>query len=391
MTKTISSDRHLNVLIFGMTIYYQIVLNSAWGYIDTVPLWKYVGYILYGIMLFQLALRLLHLPLNPVRLFTIVTYAGFMVLFLAMGNLSVASVFLIGGFCMLLSVDDILYSFGAASVLALLTVFGLTVAGVLPFYNTDIHYWVFGFKNPNNVGYYFTLVFSLFLVRQWKHPSNGLWAFLIISILIDKFWLHDMTAQLVSFFLIGLWAIARKWPKLTDIRLVHWAIVAAPFILTALTVTIGKLYGRLGFLYKLNNVFTSRPAIWHYYMQQFPLKLLGGNIPPNVTVYRGAFDGAFLYYPLTNGFLVSLVLLVLISLMLHFLLKAKRLDVVCFVLSALAFSFSENAPFFIYSSPLLAIALSVAAPGMSHVPEYPSFMVGDESEASRERQQIHVE
>jgi hypothetical protein len=370
-------DRRINNIIFGMTIFYQIVLNSSWSYLDTVPLWKYVGYLLYGVMLFQLAVRLIHVKLTKLQLGSILFYAGMMVLFLATGNLSVASVFLLGGFALFLSVDDILTGFLYAVVLGMLTVFALAVLGALPFYNSDIQYWVFGFKNPNNVGYYFTLIFSLLMIKQWQHPTWGLFGFLVVSTVIDKYVLHDMTALMVSIVFLILWGIARKWPKFPQLRLIRWTIIASPFLLTFLTVLIGKMYTHVGFIYKLDDIFTSRPAIWHYYMDHFPMKLLGGNIPSVVTVYRGAFDGVFLYYPLTNGLIVTVVLLLAISAMLYYLLKHDRIDVVCFVLSALLFAFSENAPFFIYSSPLLVIALALATPGMKHDPNEPAIMVDD--------------
>lgn len=371
-------DRHINRIIFAMTIFYQIVLNSSWSYLDTVPLWKYVGYLLYGVMLFQLAFRLMHLKMTKLQFASVLFYAGMMMLFLATGNLSVASVFLIGGFALFLSIDDILTGFLYAIVFGMLTVLGLAVVGALPFYNGDIQYWVFGFKNPNNVGYYLTLIFSLLMIKQWQHPTWGLFGFLAVSTILDKYVLHDMTALMVSFVLLILWGVARMWPKFMQLRLVRWLIIASPFLLTALTIIVGKLYTRVVLINKLNNVFTSRPAIWHYYMDHFPLKLIGSNVPSVVTVYRGAFDGVFLYYPLSNGLLVTVVLLSAISAMLYYLLKHDRIDVVCFVLSALLFAFSENAPFFIYSSPLLAMALALAAPGMKHDPSEPAFAVDEQ-------------
>lgn len=370
-------DRRINRIIFSMTIFYQIVLNSSWSYLDTVPLWKYVGYFLYAIMLFQLAMRLTRVSLTKLQFGSIAVYAGMMVLFLATGNLSVASVFLVGGFALFLSVDDILEGFLYATIFGMVTVFGLAVLKILPMYNTDIQYWVFGFKNPNNVGYYFTVIFSILLIRQWKRPSNGLWIFFIVAALIDKYWLHDMTALLVSTVVVLLYGIHKVWPKFVHLRVVQWLIIASPFLLTALTVLIGKLYGRVSIINTINNIFTSRPAIWGYYMQHFPVKLIGSNVPKVVTVYRGAFDGVFLYYPLSNGILVTVVLLTAISAALYYLLKHNRIDIVVFVISALLFAFSENAPFFVYSSPLLIIALSLAAPGTLHQPDRPALQVNE--------------
>lgn len=375
MNKSETVDRRINKMIFSMTIFYQIVLNSSWAYLDTIPLWKYVGYVLYAILVFQFTSRLIHAKITIIQILALGSGAFLMCLFLIKGNLSVASVFIISGFALLLSVEDVLDGFFYAVIFSMLAVFLLAILGILPLYNGDIQYWVFGFKNPNNVGYYLSLIFSLLLIKQWQSPSKGAWYFLLVSLLIDKYWLHDTTALLVSLFLVAFWKITRLWPQVTQYRFIKWIVISSPFLLTMLAVIIGKLYGRFAIIYRINDVFTSRPAIWHYYMLHFPLKMVGGNVPNTVSVFRGAFDGAFIYYPLTNGLLVTFVLLLSISAALYYLLKAKRLDVLSFLLGALLFAFSENAPFFVYSSPLLIIALILAAPGTPHKPDSPALVL----------------
>lgn len=365
-------DRRLNALIFGMIIYYQIVLNSGWNYLDTISLFKFIGYALYLIALVQCSVRMWRCSLSVKQFCAIGAYALLMVLFLAQGNLSVASVFVMGMLALFLTVDDVMDAFLWAIVLGMVTAFGLTLIGVLPVYNTDINFWVFGFKNPNNVGYYLTVIFGLLLVKQWRRPTWALAIYFVTITMIDWFWVEDRTAVLVSMVLVALRMISAILPRFFEWRWSRFLITASPFLLTVLTVVIGKLYGVLDIISALSKVFTSRPAIWHFYMQNFSPKLFGSNIHGEITAFRGAFDGVFLYYPMTNGIIVTLLFLSLISGLLYFLLKAKRYDVVCFILGLLLFSFSENAPFFIYSSPLLELAFLVATPGMPHQSDEPA-------------------
>lgn len=350
-------DKKYSQIILTIVLFYQIILKSGLDYIDAGPLWKYIGYLLYGVLLYLIIIKLIDSSFSLKSWLLVAMYFSILVLFLLVGNLSVASVFLFGLFSIFLTLEDVITAYLYAVVGGLITAFGLSLFGVIPIYNEAIDYWVFGFKNPNNVGYYLMVIFVLLLVKQWEKPSKYLFMYFLFMLLVDKFILFDDTALLTSVLFIMMWVITTLAPKMFAVSYVRKIIIAVPSLLTLLTLVLGYLYGILNFVTKVNQIFTLRPAIWKYYLTNFKPKLIGSNIPPVVSAYNNAFDGMYLYYPLANGLLVSLVLLVLLSLSLYYLLKTNNLPVLCLMLVFLVFGFSENAPAIVYSSPLFVFAL----------------------------------
>lgn len=355
-------EKKINTIILGMVVYYQVVLNSAWQYLETGPLWKIIGYALYAAVLYQIIFRIFHRKFSVGGWLTLGVFGSLMMLFLVMGNLAVASVFLLGLFAVMLDSEHIVDAFLYGIIAAMVTVFGMALLRILPLYNTDIQYWVFGFKNPNNVGYYLLLTFALLLVKQWKRPSWSLLIFWLVSSYLDVVWLVDDTALLVSLVLLGLWGISVAWPHFFTYHWVQFLIVCIPVGFTLLSVAIGKLFGRLDILYKLNRVFTLRPAIWHYYLSSYHIKLFGSNVPQNVSAFDGALDGMYIYFPFINGLVVSIVVLAIVTFSLKRLTSVRNVPILCLMITLLVFGLSENAPAIVYTSPLLLLAMHYGTP-----------------------------
>ncbi len=350
-------DKKYSQIILTCVLFYQIILKSGLDYLNAGSLWKYIGYFLYGLLLCVIVVKLVDSSLSIKSWLLVTLYFSMLVLFLFVGNLNVASVFLFGLFSIFLNFSDVITAYLYAVIGGLITALGLSLLGIIPIYNEAIDYWVFGFKNPNNVGYYLMVVFVLLLVKQWKKPSKYLFMYFLFMLLVDVFILFDNTALLTSVLFIIMWAIASFLPKIFTNPFIRKVTIATPVLLTLLTLFLGYSYGILNFVTKINSIFTLRPAIWKYYLMNFKPKLVGSNIPPFVNAYNNAFDGMYLYYPLSNGLVVSLVLLLLVSFSIYFLLKTDNLPILCLILVFLIFGFSENAPAIIYSSPLFTFVL----------------------------------
>ena len=62
-------------------------------------------------------------------------------------------------------------------------------------------------------------------------------------------------------------------------------------------------FNNYAFLSQLNDIFTSRPSIWNYYLANYDMNLFGNQLADvvltgvNWTVGRGAFDGDFIFIP----------------------------------------------------------------------------------------------
>lgn len=356
----------LNQIVLGMTLYYQLVLNSAWVDLDANPTWKYVGYLCYAVMIVMILKQAWRHEFTVTQLVSEAGMLGFMGLFLAVGNLSVAIVFLFGIFITFMKPDTVLDTYLGALITSWLTVFLASLLGILPLYDVERGFWLFGFKNPNMTGYYLAVIVVLLLVRTWGRVDwRVVFGFGLVSG-IAIWYLEDWTALLTLFVALGLWVIDYCYPRVTYAKVPRALIISAPLLLSFLAYFIAWGWAHLHIIRELNKVFTARPDIWHYYSFYFKARLIGSNLPNPLVYANGAFDGGFVYYPFTNGLLVSVVLLIALVLALHYLVRQRQTRYIALILIFLVFAFSENPSFFAFQSPLLPLVLGLALPGFAH-------------------------
>lgn len=357
--------RNMGTMLLGMLIFYQIVLNSQWDILYQGSIWKLTGYFLYAVLVCFLVISFWQVKLQMKQLIALIGLLAVGGIYLILGNLSVAIVFIFGAFALFLNVRDVLNAYFKATGLGILTVVIMALAGLLPMYDKINEFWLIGFKNPNILGYYLLLTVVLLFVRDWNQISWLHFMFWLGAVVFDLWVLDDKTATMGLLLLALLWLVLRKAGFIKQ-RLFNYAIVVTPLLLTGAAYAIGFAWGRVNFIYRLNDIFTSRPVIWNYYMGNYPLKLLRGSLPKTLTFARGALDGAYVYYPYSNGLLVSIILIVLLISSLYYLVRQARWDLVSMQLILLVVAFSENAPFFVFQSPLLVLAIMVGMFGVNH-------------------------
>lgn len=356
----------LNEVVLGMTLYYQLVLNSSWVDLDTNPTWKYIGYLCYAVMIVAILNQAWKHEFTIPQMLSEAVMAAFMGVFLVIGNLSVAIVFLFGILVTFMKPDEVLDTYLVALITSWLTVFAASLLDLLPLYDAERGFWLFGFKNPNMTGYYLAVIMILLLVRNWGKVDWRIVLGLGLVGGVAVWYLQDWTALLTLLVALGFWVIDYCHPRFAYAKVSRTLIAGAPFLLTALAYFIAWGWAHLNIIRQLNKVFTARPDIWHYYSFYFKAKLIGSNLPNPLVYANGAFDGGFVYYPFTNGLLVSVVLLITLTAALCYLLRLKQTRYIALILVFLVFAFSENPPFFAFQSPLLPLVLGLALPGFAH-------------------------
>lgn len=257
--------RNMGTMLLGMLIFYQIVLNSQWDILYQGSIWKLTGYFLYAVLVCFLVISFWQVKLQMKQLIALIGLLAVGGIYLILGNLSVAIVFIFGAFALFLNVRDVLNAYFKATGLGILTVVIMALAGLLPMYDKINEFWLIGFKNPNILGYYLLLTVVLLFVRDWNQISWLHFMFWLGAVVFDLWVLDDKTATMGLLLLALLWLVLRKAGFIKQ-RLFNYAIVVTPLLLTGAAYAIGFAWGRVNFIYRLNDIFTSRPVIWNYYM-----------------------------------------------------------------------------------------------------------------------------
>lgn len=375
-----NENRPVGQVIMGIIIFYQIIMNSAWITIDTNPWWKIAGYLLYAVLLAYIAVEAWTFRFSPAQFFSELLMLGFLGIYMLLGNLTVVIVFLFAmaaSFFPLRELIDV-YLYGMSA--GFLTVFVASLLGALPMLQLEKGFWVFGFKNPNVTGFYLIVILLLLLVKYWNRVGLKLLFFAFLISVFCAVYLEDWTALLTLIAALLMWLIDRIWPKFAYLKVNQILLKLTPFLLTALSLFIAWGWSHLEAVRKLNRVFTARPDIWNHYVTTSSPRLFGSSLPDQLTYADGAFDGAYIYYPIANGIVLTLLVLIALCVALHFMLKERQTPYIVLILALLIFAFSENPSFFAFQSPLLPMALVLGLPGFNRRVDIPALSNVDETE-----------
>lgn len=359
-----SRSRKSIMAILSLTIFYQIVLTSSWETIYTSRIWNYIGYFLYVILFLTLFFVIFKVQLPKKQMLIFLVFFSMMACYVALGNLYVATSFLIGLYIFMLGYKDVLKAYFIAILAGISVVSLLVFLKILPIQNS-LGFTAFGFKNQNSFGFYLAVMYLIYIVLSW---DSARFIAILVGMLLSAFMvfiLQDGTA-LIMLISMMLFLIFKKLVKrLIELKFFRLLIYLVPTFFTVLTFWVGNNYGRNYWVTKLDEIFTSRPVIWHYYLTNYQFNLFGKDLS-DITAFKGAFDGAFLYYPLVNGILVSIIILFALTRSLKILTIEQNLAVLSMFLVLLLAAFSENSPGVFYQSPLLPLAFMFATVGKSN-------------------------
>lgn len=349
-------------LVFTITIFSQAFLGSYWSEIHTSLIWQACSYGLFALLGVVTFIEFVATSHTWQELLAFSFLALMLLLFIFKKDINMILIFLFCAAGMLMSIERILRVYLAGISLGIVSVLLACFFNILPLTNEE-GLKSFGFVNPNTLGAYLFFAYAIFLLKC-KHRFRviSVSMYFIFSVFI-LFVLEDYTAFLMCSLFSILVLSARFEKNLLNLWIVKWILAFLPVALTYLTFWIAKNYYTYFWMVKLNDLFTSRPILWNFYYSNFPPTIFGTELPENIIFGHGAFDGAYIYYPIVHGILpFSIIMLILIA-GTYMSAKQRNVFILIFLVVLIIFAFSEGIPFRVTQSPLLPISVLVCVMG----------------------------
>lgn len=281
--------------------------------------------------------------------------------FFMVGNFNIMSAIIVGLFAYTMSGPLILWSYLGGAGIGTLCLFFSSLVGVLslrdPIYGTIL----LGFKNPNALGFVLIAMLLSYKTLKWDKRTPVFWLLSGVNFLFVYYALGDKTAAGILVGYTLQYMIFKKRDFISKTFIGRCFFLGLPMALTFITFWLANNYSRYDFIYKVNSVVTQRPWLWHYNLSIYSFKMFG-NIKNGLdmfvinTVGTNALDGAYIYAPLMDGILATIIIGVVIFLSsLHLLTSRKTSYIVLFVCLLLS-GFSENMILSSYQTPFLMLA-----------------------------------
>lgn len=348
-------------LILIFTIFYHVFLTSYWTMSHTGGTWSKIGFSLIALLAGVSFINFLEEKFT-IKTFSLVFLAECLIVFcFYKHDIDMIKFFIICFASAQLDVKEILRDYFIGIIIGVFFVFSLFLLGILPKVN-DFGLLSYGFRNPNSLGFLLFVLFGILII--FFHTKKYFISLMFVIMLpFEYFMLEDHTAAILFTLAYFLYLISPLWKKIISLRVSKWILSALPLFLTYISMWIGQNYFAYYWMPRLNEVFTSRPALWNFYLSNFRITKFGIKLPENINFGHGAFDGAYVTYPMLHGYIIFGVMLILLFVGLFYITKNEYSYVLSFALILAVYSFSENAPFINLYSPLFAVCLSVIATG----------------------------
>lgn len=331
-------------MIFMFFIAVQVIINSQFQYILPSAFTSNISH-MFVLLLIALALTNIFSEKHTLLfLMWISVLAAMPLLFL--NNLNVSLICVTALYLIHINNDERVKIFQLGVFLGVMMVVLLSLMNSISIYNYAGESLSLGFKNENTTGYYFSFL-ALFALRSTKYKFLK-YAPTLVAVYCNIYLFDDWTAV----YMIGVFYIVRilvsVFAKQIKILLIPLSLI---FTISAWFLAIN--YVPEGAFESINEAITYRPSIWNQYVSSNHLSLLGGLTGTEL----GAFDGVYVYYPLVNGLLISVLVLAGLMLLTADLIKKKNWYLVSLIVSLEFAAFTESIAFSSYQSPIVALAI----------------------------------
>lgn len=362
LKKTFSLLYNFSFFIF---IFYFIFYNSSIRHAVVSPVWSAINY---GCMFLLFTTVFLYSVTEntSIRLgdfFYLFTLGSIGFFNLAIHQVNLANLFFLAIVVYFMRFETVIHIFFIAVFAASFIVFILSIMGMLPIYSSVTNTYVFGFVNSNTIGYYVASLGIYSILLSWSAPSLRLWFFYVVCVMLTLFVFKDYTAFLMLIIFYSLRLLILKIDWLFYNRVMMWVWVFMPIELGWLTFWVSKNVAGSSWGYSVNQLLSWRPNIWQYYLQNYSPKLLPQNVLEGLTsnlsiVGHGAFDGAYISFPVLYGWGESFLILIAVIIYLKNLFLIRNSKQIVFAITILVIGFSENIAFSSYQSPMILVAMS---------------------------------
>lgn len=348
------------ILIFHIA--FQIIYNSLWKIVYPNRIWLYLYFSSFFILFIMILIQFF---LNK---FSLKEWLYFLFIFilsilgLKFANVMILTIILYAMYVFFLNYQEVISVFLKGTFIGFFSVILLAFGNFLPMYESIKGYLTFGFRNPNTTGYYALILAIGYIVTKWYKPNKRMWFFYAIVIIFEIYFMKDSTALVMALIFLILYVVLKNKPNIFKNLIIRVTTCLLPILLTIISFYLA-LTERSSNILRWNDLFTNRLNIWHYYAQNYPPQLLPQKIIPfagwidNVPGHN-AFDGAYIYFPVYNGYLFFSIFLVLLCLFLWKCLKNQRYDLLAIAITIIISGFSENLIFSAYQSPVIVMAVA---------------------------------
>lgn len=348
--------------LFTLNIFYQILSNSLLREIYSKTFFSYVGYGLIVTIFFVGILNgLIHLTTYR----EIIKFFLLLVLIIALfmqKNTSILFLVIFGFIASYLSINEVVECFFTGTIWAILSVVVLCALSILPYRDTYTGYIQLGFSNPNTIGFYFGLIpMEMIILRK-----NNIIIFLActFSFLINFFLFQDYTMALVLLIFIGVLYLGKFSPRVLFSNPVELITILMPYLLTSLSIYLAINFTVNPLMYKINNMLSNRLYFWQEYITAFPPRLgyqatnMSQIYPLSINA-KWPFDGSYIYYLVTSGYLTYIIFLIVTTVAIYYFFKKRNVALIALTIASLAIGFSESLLFSFYQSPFGVLAVAI--------------------------------
>lgn len=349
--------------LFVCLLIYMVVYTSYWQTEFSISVWKYVAYLLYAMIGFVFIIGAL-LKKKSLLQWLYVSYLLIIcVIYLKAENLNVSVLILTGLFVATFfsDLEEIIDAYLQALIVGVGFVVLLSFIGVLPRFNPLDGTLLLGFRNINSLGSYISTIIVLSLVKNW----DTIKIVNVFEVLIGGFVLatiKDYTAIMIVLVGMSLRFLLKHRASVLVFRLklIKMCITILPAVLTFVSFWLGQNYLKYSFISQLNSIVTSRPANWYYYLSKYSLNLMGNKVNSFLNYqYSVPFDGAFVSFPINNGLLGFITVMVILTLALMIVQEKNNYSALTMLIPFVLSGFSENQLFIFYQSPAIIMAFFI--------------------------------
>ncbi|MGE9862260.1 hypothetical protein ACQQ90_06470 [Limosilactobacillus reuteri] len=266
---------------------------------------------------------------------------------------------------MMISPEKTIYMY--SWIMGLQTIGGalLSLIGLAPFINTRTGVLTLGFANENGLGAALEIlaISLIFEVKKGKlilSKSYYRWGFLIFVVLFDLIIINDNTAVLTILILLIILLLKKV---IIRSALVKVMVSVLPLAISSFAIWIGIHYNStISWMYKLNEAVTQRIFIWNYYFNNYPIQWMPSNWIYNKQIYWGFFDGAYAYFVIDKGILLTVILILGLIICNVRLIISKKWNLLSIMIALEIAGFSENIVITYYLSFALIFIISAYNP-----------------------------
>lgn len=354
-----------NGLLF-VTISWQVYANSVSNGVQGNIL-KYIQYILWALMLLLFMYVLFLKGLSQRGWAALLVFFLISIIACFFKDYVFIPFFIFGVYGIYISGQQIIKIYSYSMLVVVVSTVLLSLVGRFPMY-TESNLLSMGFSNPNVLGFLITTIFIGFLIT-YNVPFVESLIIATLICLFDYICLGDNTAFTITiiFFALSFGKSDQFTLSLKEI------VVCMPVALFILSWFLACFYGKYNWIYEISSFLTGRPAIWNAYKDIYTIHLFpqhiqiytlssyqyaffGENLP---LIYRG-FDGAYIYLLLSQGILITALILYSLTYYVIHLNAKKQKKELYMMASMLIFAVTESiviAPFGYFESYLVILII----------------------------------